>query len=208
MSLESGVQLKTVEYFDALEFTVLRETGGVQDFIGPAISLILICWFWYRGNLGICILIAIVTIWTMVGAFADRVHGRETRLRVTIEGVIAHGNLGHVFSTHEQVGIADLAAIRYHPGDGEGEAAGLYAHLDLGSRMLLPSISGDQANEIIEAIRKKFPGLPAEPYAAFRMSDMLIFDRGDTITLGLSKPERDQQGLSRNSPDANSRIRS
>lgn len=37
---------------------------------------------------------------------------------------------------------------------------------------------------------------------------MLIFDRGDLITLGLSGPESDQQGRSRNSPDAKSLIKS
>lgn len=157
MSHEGSVELKTVEFFDALEFTILRETGGTNEFVLPAIALIGFCWFWYSGNVAVCVFIALGTIWMIMASLADRVHGPETRLRVTIEGAIAHGNLGHLWSNHEQVGIADLAAIRYHAGDGEGEEAGLYAHLDWGSRMLLPCISADQANELSKRFGKSFP---------------------------------------------------
>ena len=204
MSLQGDVEVKTIELRDALEFTALRESSAIEGFLAPAFALIVLCWFWFNGNLWIRILTAIGAAWTVAAGIADRVHGGETTLRITIEGVIANGNLGHFWSTHEQVGIVDLAAIRYHPGDGEGETAGLYAHLDWGRRMLLPNISAEQANVIIEAIRQKFPGIPAEPYAPFSFSDLSIFDRGDLITLRLSSHENAQQGRSSNFPEANS----
>jgi hypothetical protein len=209
MSFQSETELKTIEFPDALEFTVYRESSFAEGFVAPVATLILLFWVWYIGSLWLCIVILVIAAGTVAASIADRINGNETTLRVTVEGVIARGNLGHLFSTHEQVGICDLASIRYHPGDGEGEAPGLYAHLDWGARMLLPHISGDQANLIIERIRKKFPGVAVESYSPFSPSDLLIFDHGEqVITLGLSKADNDQQGLGRISPEANNRIKS
>ena len=191
MSLRGKVELKTVELPDAIEFTVSREESVVEQVVFPALALFVLVWFWSIGSLYPRILAVFAGVASAAAWIANRMQGGETTLRVTYDGLVADGNLGHLFSTHEGVGVGELSSIRYLVG-GDGEVSGLSARLDWRTVMLLPHISADQANLIIDKIRHKFPGIPAEPYAPFSMSDLSIFDRGsDITTLGLSDTKGD-----------------
>jgi len=194
MQLRGEVELKKTEHFDALEFTVSREESILESVVFPAFALAVLWWFWHIGSLWPRILAGLAAISSAVAYIANRIQGGETRLRISSDGVMADGNLGKLFTTHEQIGIADIDSIRYEPG-GDGEISGLLARKGWSSILLLPHITGDQANEIIAAIHRKFPHMPVERYAPFSLSDLNPFDRGEHVTrLGLSDSEKSEAG--------------
>jgi len=186
MKLLGTVELKTVELPDELEFTVVREESLFERVAFPVFALAVLGWFWHIGSLWPRILAVFAAISTAAAYIANRIQAGVTRLRVTSDGVIADGNLGKLFTTHEQIGIADIDSIRYKAG-GEDEICGIYARYRWSSKLLLPHLTGDQGNEIIARIHGKFPNIPVERYAPVSLSDFSLFDRGGQITtLGLS----------------------
>lgn len=193
MQLLGKVVLKTVELPNALEFVASREENLIESFIIPAFALIVLWWFWRTGNLWLRIIAGVAAAFTMLAAAANRIQGGETKLRVTSNELVAEGNLGRLFSTHENVPVGDLSSIRYE-GGGDGEIFGLYARRGWRSTLLLPYLSVAQANEIADTIGRKFPGIPAEQNSPASLSDLMFFGSGDqTTTLGLSDPGKKEE---------------
>jgi len=195
MPIQSKVELNTIEFPDALEFTVSREEGMAERVVFPIFALIVFVWFWSIGSLWPRIIAAFAGLSFAASLIANRVQGGKSILRVTVDGLVADGNLRRPFSTHEEVGAGELSSIRYFLG-GDGEISGLAAQLSWRSVVLLPHISTDQANAIMETINRKFSSMPIEHYSALSLSDVLpLFGRGDQVTkLGLSGSDENTSG--------------
>ena len=187
MRLLGKVEIRTVELPNALEFIASREESLIETFGIPAFALVVLWWFWRTGNLWLRIISGVAAGFTMLAAIANHIQGGETRLSVTGDELLAEGNLGGLFSTHERITVSRVSSIRYdHGGDG---IPGLYAFHGWRSTLLLPYLSPDQANAVVDTIHRKFPHIPAKPKSSVSISGLAIFDRGDQITtLGLSDP--------------------
>ena len=183
MSLFGNVELKTTELPDALEFTVMRE-GSLLETVGiPAITIIVMwAFFWRTGNPWLRLISGSAVAFTIFATVANRIQGGETRLRVTLEGVVAEGNLGQLFSTSVSVAIADISSIGYYDG-GDGGIWGLYVRHGWRFTPLLPHLSPDQSRLVVDAIANKFPGMPAET----ALNTHVFGDGGRLIGLGLAK---------------------
>ena len=183
MSLLGDIELKTTELPDALEFTVTRSDSLLENVGIPAITISLMwAFFWRNGNLWLRIISGAAVGFTILAALANRIQGNETRLRVTLDGVVAEGNLGQLFSTSASVAIADISSIGFHDG-GDGGISGLYARRGWRFQLLLPHLNQQQSQSVVDAITKKFPGIPAES----ALNNSLFGDGGRLTTLGLSK---------------------
>ena len=183
MNLLGDVELKTTELPDALEFVVMRE-GSLLENVGiPAITIIVMwAFFWRTGNLWLRFISGSATGFTILAAFANWIQGGETKLRVTLEGVIAEGNLGQLFSTSVSVAIADISSIGYYDGGGDS-ISGLYVRHGWRFLPVLPHLSREQSQLVVDAIAKKFPGIPAES----ALNPHLFGDGGRLTSLGVSK---------------------
>lgn len=191
MSLLGDVELKTTELPDALEFTVRREDRLLEIVGIPAITIIVMwAFFWRGGNLWLRFIAGSAVGFTILAAFANWIQGGETRLRVTLDGVIAEGNLGQLFSTSISVAIADISSIGFYDGGGDG-ISGLYVRQAWRFLPALPHLSQQQSQLVVDAITKKFPGIPAES----TLNPYLFGDGGRLTSLGLSKSRN--QGTSR-----------
>ncbi len=185
MNFSSDVEVKTVELPDALEFTVTREKDWGTNVIAPGLGLFALWWFFWRiGNLWLRIISGVTAGITALSYAANRLHGRETRLRVTSEELAAEGNLGRIFSTRFRIAAADLSSIRFDDG-GEGGTGGLYVWHGWSCACILPGVSREQADSIVDAIARKFPLLPTE------RSDSKSWLGDRPIELGLSKLNRE-----------------
>lgn len=190
MPLQGKVETKALELPDALEFTASREEGLIETLIIPAGILVLLWWFWRTGNLWLRIIAGVAAATTLLATIANRIQGGETRLRVTSDEIVAEGNLGRLFSTSARIATNTVSSIRYDDG-GDGGISGLYAFHGWRSTLLLPYVTTDQANTLVDTIRRKFPSIPAGRHSGFSISDIAVFDRGAQITtLGLSDTDK------------------
>jgi hypothetical protein len=184
MSLLGDVELKTTELPDALEFTVSREDRLLEIVGIPAITIIVMwAFFWRTGNLWLRVISGSAVGFTILVAFANWIQGGETKLCVTLDGVIAEGNLGQLFSTSISVAIADISSIGFYDGGGDGGISGLYVRRGWRFLPVLPHLSQEQSQLVVDAITKKFPGIPAES----ALNPYLFGDGGRLTSLGLSK---------------------
>jgi hypothetical protein len=121
MGLLGKVELKTTELPDALEFTVTREDALLETVAIPAITIIVMwAFFWRTGNLWLRIISGSAVGFTILAAIANRIQGGETKLRVTLDRVIAEGNLGQLFSASVAVAMSDISSIGFYDGGGDG----------------------------------------------------------------------------------------
>lgn len=185
MSLLGNVELKTTELPDALEFTAVREDSLLETVGIPAVTIVVMwAFFWRTGNLWLRIISGSATGFTILAAFANWTQGGETRLRVTLDGVIAEGNLGQLFSTSVSVAIAEISSIGFYDGGGDGGISGLYVRRGLRFLPVLPRLSREQSQLVVDAITRKFPRIPAES----ALNPYWFGDGGRLVRLGLSKP--------------------
>src|SRR5512146_466606 len=156
MSFSNDVEVKTVELPDALEFTVTREDGLYAVVFAPAIAFVGFWYFWKVTPAGWPhIVMLFIAISSAASYVASKLHGRETRLRVTSDEIIAEGNLGRIFSTNFRLAASDIVAIRFNPG-GDGDTQGLYVWHGWTNACVVPGISRAQADSIVEAIARRF----------------------------------------------------
>ncbi len=182
MSLLGKVELKTTELPDALEFTVTREGALLETVAIPAITIIVMwAFFWRTGNLWLRIISGSAVGFTALAAFANWKQGRETKLRVTLDGVTARGNLGQLFSTSVAVPMRNISSIGFYDGGGDG-ISGLYVRRGWRLCLVLPRLSKEQSQLVLDAITKKFPGIPAKN----ALNSSLFGDGGRLISQGFS----------------------
>jgi hypothetical protein len=192
MSLLGNVELKTTELPDALEFTVTREDSLLETVGIPAITIIVMwAFFWRTGNPWLQIISGSAVGFTIFAAFANWIQGGETRLHVTLDRVLAEGNLGQLFSKSVAVAMADISSIGFYDGGGDGGISGLYVRRGWRFTPVLPRLSREQSQQVVDAITKKFPGIPAES----ALNSSLFKGVGKLINHGLSKSSR--KGASR-----------
>lgn len=183
MSLLGEVDLKITEFPGTLEFTVTREVGLIETVAIPAITIFVLMMFWFTGNLWIRFIACSATAFTAFAVFANWIQGNETKLRATSDGVTARGNLGQLFITSVAIARKDISTITFHDGGGDGGISGLYVRHRWRFRLVLPYISREQAQTIVDAINHKFPDIPTE--SALNSCS----PSGGLISLGLSESE-------------------
>ncbi|WP_348262337.1 hypothetical protein P8935_21385 [Telmatobacter sp. DSM 110680] len=184
MSLVSKVELKTVELPDALEFTVSREDGLLESVAFPVFAFFVLWMFWRMGTLWIHILAGIAAASTSLTLLVNWIQGGETKLRVTRDEIRAEGNLGQLFSTSVTIPATDVTSIRFDNG-GDGGISGLYVRHGWRFTPVLPRLTAEQSKTVIEAIRQKFPEIPADSGTKFSLSS--LFESGaELTTLNLS----------------------
>jgi hypothetical protein len=83
MPLLDKVELKTVEFPDALEFTVSREESTAEKIVFPTLALIVLVWFWSIGTLWPRILAVFAAIASAAAWMANRIQRGETALQNT-----------------------------------------------------------------------------------------------------------------------------
>jgi hypothetical protein len=184
MRLLGNVDLRTSELPNSLEFTASREDGLIETIAIPLFALIVLWMFWRRGTLWLRIIAGFAAVSTFLALFANWNQGGETRLRVTSDGVRAEGNLGQLFSTSVAVAMDDISSIGFYDRDGEGGISGLYVRHGWRFWPVLPHLSKEQSQAVVDAITKKFPEIPVES----ALDSSLFADSGKLISLGLSKP--------------------
>ena len=185
MNLLGNVELNTTELPDALEFNVVRESSLLETVGIPAIAIILLwAFFWRTGSPWLRLISGCAAGFTVFASFANWRQGGETKLSVTTESVAAEGNLGQVSSGSVSAAIADISSIGYYGGGGDG-IPGLYARQKWRFTLLLPHLSAEQSQQVTDAIKKKFPEIPAES----ALNTYLFGDDGSLISLGLAKSD-------------------
>ena len=171
MSLLSNIELKIVELPDALEFTVSREEGLIESVAFPVFAFFVLWMFWRMGTLWIHILAGIAAASTSLTLFVNWIQGGETKLRVTCEEIRAEGNLGRLFSTSVTIPVTDVASIRFDNG-GDGGISGLYVRHGWRFTPVLPRLTLEQTQTVVEAIRQRFPEIPADSGVNFSLSSL------------------------------------
>jgi hypothetical protein len=183
MKLSGDVELRTTELSDALQFVVIRDSSLYEEVLAPVIILVALWYFW-KIAFGLYRLILIfVAISGVTGYVANKLHGRETRILIREDGIIAKGNLGRIFSTHFQVMASDISRIRFGT-IGEDGPSGLCVWQGGTMTCVLPGINEEQADSIVEQISQRFPLLPTEH------SSSLSWRGEPLIDLKLSKLNR------------------
>jgi len=181
MNFSGDVEIKTLELPDAVEFTVTRDDSIYESVVAPVVTAFVLWYIWRAATNGWPRIFVIFAAVTAVAYYiAKRIHGREITLRVESGGLAAKGNMDRLFSTTFELAAADITKIRYYTG-GEGGAGGLYVWYGWANACVLPGISSDQADSIVEAIARRFPHLPTE------FSSSAGWRGEKLIELGLSK---------------------
>ena len=104
-------------------------------------------------------------------------------MRISNDEVISEGNLGKVFSTTFRLAAEDMTSIGYYDG-GEGGTGGMYVRSGWANSCLIPNISRELVDSMIDVIARRFPTLPTEH------SESLKWRGEKLIELGLSKLNR------------------
>lgn len=180
MTFYNTVELKSVELPNALEFTISRESGWLEPIVVPVVTAFVLWIFWRTGALWSRIIAVVVGSSTALSLLASWFQGRETTLRATEDELIAEGNLGRLFSTEIRIAISDVLWIGYDSG-GEGGTSGLYVRIRWGRTCVLPGLSPEQAQSVVDCIERRFPEIPTEYEGS-----LLLWDGGPLTQLKLS----------------------
>jgi hypothetical protein len=184
MNFSGDVEIKTSELPDALEFDVTREGSLYESVFAPVITFVALYFFWKIAHGWSRIILIFIAVSSAAPYVANRLQGRESKLRLTSEEVTAEGNIGRVLSTKFRIAATDVTAIRFEPG-GEGGTPGLYVRHGWAGTCVIPNLNSEQADLIVDAIARRFPHLPTEH------SDSKSWLGDRPIELGLSKLDRD-----------------
>lgn len=185
MAFYNTVEFRTVEFPDALEFTIRRESGWLEQIAAPILVGLVLWTFWRTGALWPRIIAGLAGIVTVVSWLASWLQGRDTTLRITGDEVVAEGNLGHLFMTEIRVAPSDVLWIGYDSG-GEGGTSGLYLRIRWGRTCVLPGLNQEQARSLVECIEHRFPGMIPTEYEG----SLMLWDDGPLTQLNLSERAR------------------
>lgn len=154
MRVLGKAELTTVERPRQIEFASGYQSGWV-DFMAPPAALFmvflwamiahyyLIAWFVVVGYL-------LLVLWWL--------HSPVTRLLVTDTELVARGSLGRSYSDTRRVKTEDLKSLGHFHG-AHNEPLGLYAYHAWTKTCMIPHLTPQESNAIINAIHRKFPDL-------------------------------------------------
>ena len=187
MELFGRTDLSTSELADAVEFTVVHRQGPIEVIIAPLVTALVVWLFWRSGSQLTKIMAALAGVSGAIAVIANRRQGDEVSLRVTADELVTQGNMGKLFETEQRIATRDVLGMSYRSG-GEDEMYGLYVKLRWNERCILPRLSEEQIQQVIEIIGRRFPDLPTTDSA------FSLFGRADeVITLGLSDSAKNQE---------------
>jgi hypothetical protein len=196
MSLLGNVEIKTTELPDALEFTVVREDGLIETIAIPIFAFFVLWMLWRTGNLWLRTIAGFAAGFTSLVFVANWIQGGETKLRVTRDRLVAEGNLGQLRRSSVTIATRDVKSIRFDDG-GDGGISGLYVRHGWRFTPVLPRLSLEQSQTVVDAIRKKFPEIPAEKNVKpFSLSSLFRggaqLTTGDRSKSGVENPDRQE----------------
>jgi hypothetical protein len=158
MKLVGGVELKTIELPDALEFTVEREYGWFEIVVGFAITLLALWLFWRVNTLFTHLLVVAISAVVVVSVVAHRVQGSSTKLRLTSDELFAEGNLDRLFRRQLRIPYREIKSLEFSFVD-EGASGGIYVKHRGNFSCVLPGLDEEQGRTVTNAIFEKFPDL-------------------------------------------------
>lgn len=179
MGIVGKTEITTVELPNALEFSITREDGLFEQIVAPCLAALALWMFWKTGQLG-RLIAGFAGVTTVLAFVANWLQGRGTMLRVTSDELFAEGNLGRLFSTSVRIPAADISSIYFYM-SGEGDDSGLYVRHGWSSTRVLPCLTEEQADTIVDAIAAKFPQLPTS-----NGPTSFLFNSDPLTSLGLS----------------------
>ncbi|MGO9335988.1 MAG: hypothetical protein ACLPY1_00630 [Terracidiphilus sp.] len=181
MTLTGKADVESRDLGAELQFKVTRERGLIEVLAIPAFLAFFLYvgwkanryWFVVAGGL-----------WAAVMT-ANWLQGSETELRVTTTELTATGNLGRMFSTQLRVPAAEVTALGWEGGSEDADP-GLYVKRGWRRLCIMPGLNKEQATEVADAIRRRFPEIGPEKYGY-----PWLGGKKELTTLGLSKGEPD-----------------
>jgi hypothetical protein len=149
-----STELKTIELPDQLQFVYGYDAGWGDLVAPPAALLAALIWAWTTGH---HIFVAIFIV--IFGGLAFYwINITPTRFSVSARELVSRGNHNRNIKAEVTVPASDLQYFEYLPQSPSG-ADGLYAQCGRKQVLLIPALTPEQANEVANLIRIKFPGL-------------------------------------------------
>jgi len=147
-------ELKAVEFPGELPFVYGYQAGWGDLAAPPATLLVLLAWAWSTHHL---VFAAIFVV-----AFAVLVvyclNISPARLSVSSQELIARGTQNRNLASQTKIPAVEVNTLRYAAASDRGPA-GLYARCGCNQTCLMPRLTQEQADEVANDIRAKFPNL-------------------------------------------------
>jgi hypothetical protein len=124
VKLFGHAEINSIELPNALEFTVVRVLGWFDWFAWIVLAPSVLWMFWRAGSLWTHAVAIFAGVSTAVYLTANWLQGKETRLRVTSDEILAEGNLGRLFTTTIRIPASEVSSRRYFS-DPEGDSSGV-----------------------------------------------------------------------------------
>lgn len=178
MRLLGRTEITTTEKPDGLQFVVSREHGWLDSLVPLGLLAVLVIGAWVLHHY----IFAILAVLLSAFGWAKYLSDPTTRLSVSLVELIARGNLASTFDNEIRISTHEIKSLLFSTG-GEGDRTGLYVHHGWTQICLIPNIDRKQTEDIITAIRRRFPDMELgdrEPASLFFSGD------GGITKLGLS----------------------
>jgi hypothetical protein len=149
-----STELKTIELPDLLQFVYGYEAGWGDLVAPPAALLAALVWAWTTGH---HIFVAIFIV--IFGGLAFYwINITPTRLSVSLRELVSRGNHNRNIKAEVTVPASSIQSFEYFPLSANG-AAGLYAQCGQKQVLLIPGLTQEQASEVVNTIRARYPQL-------------------------------------------------
>lgn len=186
MSFLGTADLKIEESAGEVRAYLRRETGLLEGILAPLLLAGFMLAGWRQAN---WLFLAVGAIGS-VSLIVNWIQGGETVLCINEAELSIDGNQRNLFSTKLRVAHAEVRKIGWSQG-GDGDDGGVYVQVDWVRHWGLPGVDQQDAQAVLDAIRRQFPYLQVEPAIKFTLSDLTPGD-GKLITLGLSDNDNDR----------------
>lgn len=191
VSNQSEDRLQICEFGDRLEFSLELDNNRIS-LVGAGLAFLLVgAFIVYCAPLYLVVISCFTALLSAAHAIAGRMQGNTVKLLVREDGVLARGPLGKLLSAETSVAVVDIEGIAYWQ-DFESNHSEIVVKRRFGQETLLPRVTRQEAELVLEAIHRKFPYLPVDQdLHDWRLGDF-GWNASKPITLGLSEPKREE----------------
>jgi hypothetical protein len=177
MRIFDDCRIDTIELEDELVFVVTSKSG-LTNWIALVAVTVFAAVMWNSNSHAWAVAIVLFGGGSLAVNWAK---GNETRLRVTSESIVADGNLQRAFTDAIRIPAKEITAIDWGT-DGADGPSGLFVRRGWTNNCVLPGISREQAENIRDKIRERFPDLEKDTTPA----SIIHGDDSGITTLGIA----------------------